>query len=144
MTGDLDIFPPDPEVVDLGGGRSVTLAPLPLRAIKRYVPSAAAIMPFVATGQWVQGMAEDEESFLTVAEVGSGLPRADIEAMNGAQIVRLIGRILVVNADFFQRHLVPEVQSVSRMLTALAEVPGGPEQSPGSSSAGTDTATSST
>jgi hypothetical protein len=101
-------------------------------------------MPYVASGQWVQGLAEAEGAFLDVGEIGTGLSRDDIAALNGAQIVRLIGAVLVVNADFFVHHLGPEVQTVSQRLADVIGSPGGTSPSPGLSNAATDSPTSST
>lgn len=75
----------------------------------------------LADGDLLAALLADPDSVIAAVAVGARLPRAEVDALDTAELVELGGAVMQVNADFFARRLAPAFVAASqRVAAALA------------------------
>jgi hypothetical protein len=140
----LDVLQPPTQDVRLGGDRIVTVRPvnvgnLPkfLRAVRPIIAglaeSASASSP---TGGQVGGDPQEVdllglycdhgEALAVAVSLATGLPQAEVEAMDLDVFLTLARAVWEVNQDFFVRKVMPMLSETLRAAASLASPGNGP------------------
>lgn len=142
---DLDILPPSPVAVTIGG-RSFAVLPLRLRDWPPMIAATEGAWDDLLSGAPARMIAQEARVRAAIA-VATGADADWLADLYPAQVLRLFRVIVEVNRDFFGRAVMPEMVALMRGFVpaapAAAATPAvGPASSPGSSPADTATTTS--
>lgn len=127
MADDLDILDPPGRNVTVAG-QSITVKPLTIGQLPRFVRAIQAAVPQLAGDQdpdWLVLIAEHGEALIGAAAVATGIEEKDIQSLAPDEFVLLCGAIFEVNVDFFVHRLAPAMERASeRVVAATATIPG--------------------
>lgn len=137
----LAILTPDAEELEIGG-KKVRVEPLKIgqlakfsKAIKSILPGVIASLKSDGSFDVMQIVNESGDDLIRAVAIGCKMPEEWIEELDTVEFVKLAGKIMVVNVDFFARRL-PQVtemltESLAAVNPALKTQMGGQQQSKG-------------
>lgn len=130
---DLDVLDPPGHNVTIAG-RTVSVVPLTIGQLPRFVRAIQPAAPLLAGGEdieWLPLVAEHGEALIEAAAVATGIEVQDLEALAPDEFVLLCGAIFEVNVDFFVQRLAPAMERASdRMVAAMTTIPPGDGATP--------------
>jgi hypothetical protein len=123
------------------GGETLTVTPIRAGKLPALIRAVRPIMPYLAQEQ-IDFMAlidEGGEHLLDAVALALGKPRAFVDALDAAELIRAARCMIEVNVDFFIHRLLPEVAAAAQKIQDLR----GRISSSASSAPATDTTMSS-
>ncbi len=103
------------------GGRELAITPVRVKELPAMLRACEPIFGALADGDLLAALLADPDSVIAAVAVGARLPRAEVDALDTAELVELGGAVMQVNADFFARRLAPAFVAASqRVAAALA------------------------
>lgn len=106
-----------PERVVVMGAREITLRPLTIgqlpafsRALKAAVPALEAMLSGdgdIGASDVVGLLADHGDAVLEALAVATKLDRSEIDNLDPATAMSLVGEVMAINRDFFARRLAP-------------------------------------
>lgn len=141
MMDDLEaLIPPTRDVTV--GGRTITVTPLRLRQLPGFTKAMQPFAPALLAEKWLAVASDHADELADALAIATGEPRDFIADLTLDDVIKLAREVVVMNADFFARRVMPEIKAamidVQRVLTAAA----GQQPSPSSSNADTPSTTS--
>ncbi len=130
-----------PEIKIELGGETLTVTPIRAGKLPAFIRAVRQIVPHLAQEQ-IDFMAlidEGGEHLLDAVALALGKPRAFVDALDAAELIRAVRCMIEVNVDFFIYRLLPEVAAAARKVQEIR----GRISSSASSAPATDTTTSS-
>lgn len=122
-TADLDILVAQSSPL-MCAGEAVDLTPLKVGQLPAFIRAARPILAQLGTGDVIGALLDNPDAALEAIAIASGKPRAWLDALEADDLIRLGARCLEINADFFVRRVLPEIQTASaRLTTALDGLP---------------------
>lgn len=132
-------LPPVPEQL-LIGGETIDLVPLKVGELPIFARAVRPIASKIGPApDWLSLLAEDGDAVLLALSIACRRPQEWVSSLALDDAIRLAEAVFEVNADFFIRHVVPEIMRVSQSIGARFN---GPIPSPGSSDPAIVTTTS--
>lgn len=110
MTTELETLIPQPVEIEVAG-KKLSILPIKVGKLPAFVRAVAPFFAVFKHGEvdFIALLSDHGESVLDACAIGSGLPRAEIDDLDPAQLVNIAQAIVEVNMDFFTRRLVPSV-----------------------------------
>ena len=90
--------------VKLHDGRVVEIKPVTLERSGGFIKAMAGVIDFLSSDpSIVELFSTHAKEMMDIVESTTDLQRSDIEKMDGADFLKLFGRVLEINEDFFLR-----------------------------------------
>lgn len=122
----LMILSPETEEIEVGG-KKVLVAPLKIGQLGRFSKAIKSILPSILMGMKPDGtfdlMKLINESLDTMVEavaIGCNQPVEWVAGLDTVEFIKLAGKIMVVNVDFFVRRLPQMTSVVAESLAAVS------------------------
>lgn len=100
------------------GGREIAITPIRVAELPAMLRACEPIFTLLATGDVMGSLLRDADSAINAIAIGARIPRAELDAFELDDLVRLGGAVMRVNADFFARRLAPAFIEASEKVTA--------------------------
>lgn len=105
-----DAFVYDPRVVEIRE-KKIEVKPLAVKNLARAAKLAAPVVSAVSDGRMEQGdmlgLLERTDEIIELCALATGVDKAWIGELNGAELLQIATAVVEVNADFFIRRLLP-------------------------------------
>lgn len=111
-----------PETVEVTvGGETLTIGPIRIRQVSRVARHVSGIVQFFKNEEidFERLLCEGAEDLIEALAVATDKPNDWIGELNLDEIVRLTRAVVEVNADFFARTVLPEVEKAQGALKGL-------------------------
>lgn len=121
LTTSLETLIPQPVEIEIGG-KNISILPIKVGKLPAFI---RAVAPFIGAFKqssevdFIALLGDHGDAVLDACAIGSGLPRAEIDELDPAQLVRIAQAIVEVNMDFFIRRLGPAVSQAAARATAM-------------------------
>lgn len=111
-----------PETVEVTvGGETLTIGPIKIRQVSRVARKVGGLVRFFAgdTFNFEGLLTEGAEDLMEALAAATDQPVEWIGELNLDEVVRLTRTVVEVNADFFARTVLPEVEKAQGALSGL-------------------------
>lgn len=127
MSNGLDIITPTERSVTIGD-EIITVTPIRMGKLQAFTNALEPIFGEVLAAingeaDMLHIIASHTGDMIEAVSIGSGLPRDSIEGMLPDEFLDLASAVLMANADFFARRLLPRVsQTLASLKEQVAEI----------------------
>ena len=111
-----------PEPVEIAvGGETLSVGPIKMRQLSKVVRHVGGIVQFFKNEEInFEGLlSEGAEDLMAALSAATDKPVEWIGELNLDEVVRLTRAVVEVNADFFARTVVPEIEKAQTAISAL-------------------------
>lgn len=116
LTTSLETLIPQPDEINVGG-ESMEILPLTIGQLTRVMK---ALKPALADVQGEINLtllaADHGDTLLATVAAATGKDLAWLDALQSDEFIRLAGKLLEVNADFFTRRVLPEITAAAEKI----------------------------
>jgi hypothetical protein len=119
----------EPETITLRDVE-IKVSPLAVKHVAKAAKAAAPIMGAITSGEFSpMDIAENADSVIELAALASDQTEEWVGNLNLAELTALFGLVVKVNANFFIRQAMPQIQEMMKQVGEIAktqtEVKGG-------------------
>lgn len=132
MMSGLDTLFPAPRPVAFGGG-TVDVFPLRLARLVAFSRAIRPALPLLLTGQIHVAIDQHFEDIRRSVSIATGLEEVALDQAWGDEFADLLAAVMEANLDFFVSRLVPALQRLVPVLTAMRASPTAPPMESSSS-----------
>lgn len=116
MTKELETLTNQPTEIEIGGEK-LAIAPLTIGQLTRVMKALKPALSDIQGEINLTLLAADHgETLLAAVSAATGKEMGWLEALPTDEFVRLAGKLLEVNADFFTRRLMPEITAAAERI----------------------------
>jgi len=129
---ELDILVPPP-VELLVGGETVAITPLKVGQLPSFLRVISPVMRRLTTPEidWLGLFGERGNDLLTAIAIAVGKPRDWVDELTADEAILLAAKVIEVNADFFTRTVMPQLDGLFAQAQELAPKASGSTPSSG-------------
>jgi len=100
-------------------GESLTIAPLKVGQLPAFLRAITPVMQSLTAGEidWLALFGERGHDLLSAIAIAVGKPRAWVDELAADEALVLAAKVIEVNADFFTRTVMPQVEGLFAAVT---------------------------
>lgn len=119
---DIETMLPQPMEIEIGG-EAVSISPLKVRQLPGVLRRLRGLWRHFdgESPDVVEMLAENADDLIGAISVAVEKPRQWIEDLELNEIVRLVSAVIEVNADFFNRAVLPEIRKAASGIQAVTQ-----------------------
>lgn len=121
----LAILTPDAEEIEVGG-KKVLIGPLKISQLAKFSKAIQKVLPGILTGLKADGsfdlmkmVSESGDDLIAAVAIGCKQPEEWVGDLDPVEFMKLAGKIMVVNVDFFARRLPQMTHVLTESLVAV-------------------------
>lgn len=111
-------------MVDVGD-RVIEVTPVTVRDLPDFLAAIDPVARHLADGDIMGAMARNADSVIEAVRIGSRVERDWLDDQPLDVLARLAVGVIEVNADFFNRHLLPIIEQAADRIEAVTQQTGG-------------------